>query len=177
MTRQYRNTRKRSTRKRSTRKRSTRKPRKKSKRKTRKKSKRKTRKHSTRKPRKSSKRKTRKTHKKRKQKGGNPTFYGDSRGITELDSSHFQGETLNHPQLKGKPGIVMMYADWCPHCSNPETTGMWKKMGSMVDSQLGWVGAFNCADEANGNKELSRKLGVQGYPTLMFVSKEGQFMH
>jgi hypothetical protein len=68
----------------------------------------------------------------------------------------------------------MMYADWCPHCSNPETRGMWGKLGNMMDKDSGYVAAFNCADEENGNKSLASKLNIRGYPTVLTVLPSGQ---
>ena len=132
----------------------------------------------TRKSRKRTRRKTQKSRKRtsrksRKQKGGTTTtFYSDVPNVIELSRDDFSDTHIKHPETLNKPGIVMMYADWCPHCSNPQTRGMWGKLGSMLGKESGWVGAMNCANDQN--KELSKKLGINGYPTVLLVLPNGQ---
>lgn len=105
------------------------------------------------------------------QLGGRKQLYKDSKKVKELTNKDF--DVNNKLKNISKPGIVMMYADWCPHCNNPDTILMWNKLGSMMDEQNGWVGAFNCADEFNS--KIASNLKVEGYPTIMFVDKTGEF--
>lgn len=108
-----------------------------------------------------------------KQLGGNPTFYTDVYGVKELTSKDFKNNKINNKTLMNKPGMMMFYADWCPHCSNDETRSAWGKLGRMMDPQDGWVGAMNCADKTNGNNQIATRLGITGYPTIKFINKNG----
>ena len=123
--------------------------------------------------RKSRKRRTSRKKSSRKQLGGRDKFYDDVDDVIELSGDDFKSLHQSHPITKGKPGMVMMYADWCPHCSNPQTRGMWSKMGKMVDNNSGWVGAMNCAEESNGNKTFADSIGIRGFPTVMLVTDKG----
>lgn len=138
---------------------------------TRRRTRRKTRKRTRRRTRRKTRKRTRRTRK-RKQKGGTTkTFYSDVPNVIELSRDDFSNTNIKHPKTLNKPGIVMMYADWCPHCSNPQTREMWSKLGSMVEKNSGWVGAMNCANEKN--KSLSNELGIRGYPSILMVLPNG----
>ena len=121
--------------------------------------------------------KKRSTNKKKVfQRGGNPMFYDNSPGIIELSAADFNDNRVMHSKTKGIPGIMMVYADWCPHCSNSDTQDAWKKLGTMVSSSSGWVGALNGADRENGNDKIMSNLGVKGFPSILFVQKNGNIV-
>lgn len=101
----------------------------------------------------------------------NKYFYKDSI-IKELKGNDFVGGSVTHSSFKNKPGLIMWYADWCPHCSNQETIKMWKDVGTFCDPDL-VVGAVNCANESNGSKAVSEMIGIQGFPSITYVNVDG----
>lgn len=108
----------------------------------------------------------------RKQQGGRPKLYAqNAANVIELSSIDFEKDAIKNMITKRRPGIVMMYADWCPHCNNEETIKAWKKLSTLVDQKNGYVAAMNCADEQN--TELAKRLGIKAYPTVLFVAPEG----
>jgi thiol-disulfide isomerase/thioredoxin len=62
-----------------------------------------------------------------------------------------------------KPGFIMFYANWCPHCTSmvQTWTALHKKHGSKYS-----VHAIDCASTDAANKEICSKFGVSGYPTI-----------
>ena len=58
--------------------------------------------------------------------------------------------------------LVFVYAPWCGHCKKFKP--IWQKVKQKYQ---GKVQAF----EVNGDKhgELVKKLGVQGFPTVLFI--------
>ena len=67
------------------------------------------------------------------------------------------------PEFRGKNGLVMFYAPWCPHCQNMAST--WLELAN-VTKGLYPVGAVNCDDSGSGNNLLSDYFKVAGYPTI-----------
>lgn len=62
-----------------------------------------------------------------------------------------------------KPGFIMFYANWCPHCTSMvlKWTALHKKYGKKYS-----VHAIDCASTDAANKEICSKFGVTGYPTI-----------
>lgn len=109
------------------------------------------------------------------QYGGVPVqFYAKNPHIRELTSDDFNGnyQIIN---VQKRPGIVMFYADWCPHCNSEETQKYWNDTGLRIDSQNGWVGAMNCANDIN--KPISQKIGINAFPTILFVDEQGNIIN
>ena len=100
-----------------------------------------------------------------------PKFYENSEFVIELNADDFDGTRLNHSKFNGRPGLVMWYADWCPHCSNPSTIKTWEGIGDFCYPDVS-VGAINCADKFYENDVLSSRVGIQGYPSITYVNGE-----
>ena len=122
------------------------------------------------------------THKNHKQQshqmiqyGGVPVqFYAKNPHIRELTPDDFNNNN-QITDVQMRPGIVMFYADWCPHCNSEETQKYWNDTGLRIDSKNGWVGAMNCATEMN--KPISQKIGINAFPTILFVDKLGNVIN
>lgn len=86
-------------------------------------------------------------------------FYDKKDDVVELDAATLQAEIES-----GKLWIVEFYAPWCGHCKNlvPE----WKKLATALKGIVN-VGAVDATKE----DELSKKFGVQGFPTILAISK------
>ena len=94
------------------------------------------------------------------------TFYGlQKNGVYELKPKHFK---TTHTAFKDKMGLIMFYADWCPHCSSDETVGFWTELSQELKGLMP-IGAFNC----NNHKKTATELGISGFPTIMFVNYDG----
>lgn len=105
-----------------------------------------------------------------------PVFYTNSRYVKELNGGDFSGDTITHPDFRGKPGIVMFYADWCPHCSNASTRNMWNDLGDFCYPDVA-VGAMNCNDNFHGNGDVAQDIGVRGYPSIAYINIDGTIDH
>ena len=67
---------------------------------------------------------------------------------------------------KLSPGMIMVGASWCPHCTSLKPT--WKKLYKEAkDHTIGSIDAVK-------NKELVYMLGVSGYPTILIVGNNGK---
>jgi thiol-disulfide isomerase/thioredoxin len=109
------------------------------------------------------------------QYGGVPVqFYAKNPHIRELTPDDFNNNN-QITDVQMRPGIVMFYADWCPHCNSEETQKYWNDTGLRIDSKNGWVGAMNCATEMN--KPISQKIGINAFPTILFVDKLGNVIN
>jgi thiol-disulfide isomerase/thioredoxin len=67
------------------------------------------------------------------------------------------------------PGMLLIWADWCPHCHSflPIFEGLAKQLGT----------EFTCAAIENtqlqDNPSLSKALDFSGFPTLKFFDQTG----
>lgn len=96
-------------------------------------------------------------------------FYSNSKHVQELNSGDFNGEIL---KMNGAPGLIMWYADWCPHCSNKDTINLWNDIGDFCYPDVN-VAAINCNNSFYGNNEVARRIGISGYPTITYVNADG----
>jgi len=105
-----------------------------------------------------------------------PKFYEKSRYVKELNGDDFNNDVVTNRYFQGKPGLVMFYADWCPHCSNPTTRKMWNEIGYFCSPDVA-VGAMNCNDKFRGNDLSARLIGVSGYPSIAYINSDGTVDH
>lgn len=88
-------------------------------------------------------------------------FYTKSEEVTTLTSSNFW------PFVQSPPVLVNFYASWCTHCQ--DMVSEYKKTGILLED-VAKVGAVNCEAEV----ALCNRYGIQGYPTMMLFTKDGE---
>jgi len=76
---------------------------------------------------------------------------------------------FTNPKFSGKNGLVLFYADWCPHCQD-----MVQDVVSVAErtQNLYPIGAINVADKENSI--LGEYFNITGYPTIKYLDY-GQF--
>ena len=67
--------------------------------------------------------------------------------------------------------VVLVYADWCPHCQNfkPE----WRKFRKMARNMPKLRTSELDVDDKT-NKAMIKSLGVKTYPTVVMITPSGQ---
>ena len=71
---------------------------------------------------------------------------------------------------EGKKGLVMIYAEWCGYCKL--LAPIWKKFINKYKNKY-TIRALNSEGSIN-NKMILEKLGVQGFPTIKYINKDGK---
>lgn len=92
-------------------------------------------------------------------------------GVPALSDKDFKGKRLT--TYLGRPGFIVFYAPWCPHCSNPEfikmMSGLAKLSSQMKTNRKPVVLSFN----SDRYPEMSNKLGIEMFPTIHYVDQKG----
>lgn len=78
--------------------------------------------------------------------------------VKDLLPSNFDDIVLN----SGKPALVEFFAPWCGHCKT--LAPIYEELASAFESQSDKVTIAKV--DADAHKDLGRKHGVQGFPTL-----------
>lgn len=70
----------------------------------------------------------------------------------------------------GKPGMLLVWADWCPHCHRFMPT--YKQMSQKLHSQ------FPCLliENSELNSQISESLSLTSFPSIYFFDKSGQII-
>ena len=70
-----------------------------------------------------------------------------------------------------KKGLLLVYAPWCGFCQmlTPEWKNFVKKFGKKYT-----IKALNVENKKGGNGHISEKLGVNGFPTIMYIDENGK---
>lgn len=84
---------------------------------------------------------------------------------TEGEVLDLTSESFSHNLAKG-PMFVKFFAPWCGHCK--KLAPIWKQLGRHMQNKL-TIGQVNCDDHG----ALCKSHGVQGYPTLIYLSEGG----
>jgi thiol-disulfide isomerase/thioredoxin len=99
-------------------------------------------------------------------------------GITSnLRKSDFivvNGQVSINPNVhKGNPGLLLIWASWCPHCVNfkPVYQNISKKLNSRSLT-------FPCVaiEQAQMDDNLTQALNFRGFPTLKFFDQNGNIV-
>lgn len=97
-----------------------------------------------------------------------PNLYSNE---IELEASDFS----NGKPKSGERGLYLFYADWCPHCYDPNFVSLWKQLHEDLKRKGVTVKSLNCADEKNAS--VCSTVGVEGFPTIMKLGSTGFVKH
>lgn len=92
--------------------------------------------------------------------------------ITNLTSSDLtiRNSSVFVSKLNQNPGMLFIWADWCPHCHDFIPT--FKELSKILGNE------FNCfaieEKELKKGNNLAQALGVKYFPTLKFFNKNGE---
>lgn len=74
---------------------------------------------------------------------------------------------------RDKPGMLLIYADWCGHCQR------FKPVFNQIHGKIG--SSFNCLsindEQLSKDPRLSRALNFKGFPTIKFFDQNGKITH
>ena len=83
-----------------------------------------------------------------------------SSAVLDLIPSNFDKVVLD----SGKPTLVEFFAPWCGHCKN--LAPVYEELAQTLQHASDKVQIAKV--DADANKELGKRFGVQGFPTLKF---------
>ena len=90
--------------------------------------------------------------------------------ISDFDWEESYAIAIERAKKENKPLFVMMTATWCPWCKKLEKETL---SNSTVRESLKPFIAVKVYE----NKEINKKLGCQGYPTLAFIDSDENVFH
>ena len=98
-------------------------------------------------------------------------MFENSDNVIVLDDESFKytssGVTLKN---SGFDGILMAYADWCPHCVAKE--GLVELTGKFFKSQSDSDRMY--VINADVNRNFSKSVKLEGFPTFYRITKNGK---
>lgn len=100
-------------------------------------------------------------------------IYEKSPSVQEMHPNDFKIVNLrkNIEPKYNQPILIVFYAHWCPHCSNPTMVEFVESLASVLPKKSNIkVGAFNC-DYNQKHRDISNNLGINGFPTIRFINK------
>ena len=86
-----------------------------------------------------------------------PTVFASS-AVLDLIPSNFDSVVIN----SGKPTLVEFFAPWCGHCKN--LAPVYEELAQSLQHASSKVQIAKV--DADANKDLGKRFGVQGFPTL-----------
>ncbi|KAM7204326.1 Thioredoxin-like fold [Rhypophila sp. PSN 637] len=91
---------------------------------------------------------------------GLATLVAAKSAVLDLIPDNFDNVVLK----SGKPTLVEFFAPWCGHCKN--LAPVWEELAYSFESQKDKVQIAKV--DADAEKALGKRFGVQGFPTLKF---------
>jgi hypothetical protein len=101
-------------------------------------------------------------------------LYKGNKDVVQLSEKNFYQKANGEIQLKDRkkfqgPGVIKVYADWCPHCRDKEEC-MIELAKAFKASNMGQeVYVINCPTST----PFTEAIQLQGYPTFYKCNKEG----
>ena len=87
--------------------------------------------------------------------------------VVELSENDFNGVKLIHPNFRNKYTLLKIYAPWCGYCVR--MTNQMNHLGTELPKRNIGVATINYEQ----NKELVKRIGSQGFPSMFIVDKSG----
>jgi protein disulfide-isomerase A6 len=100
-------------------------------------------------------------------------IYDKSPNVKEMRPIDFKIVNLqkNIEPNYNNPILIVFYAHWCPHCSNPTMVEFVESLASILPKKSNVkVGAFNC-DYNDKHRDIANNIGVTGFPTIRYINK------
>jgi thioredoxin-like negative regulator of GroEL len=99
-------------------------------------------------------------------------IYSKSRNVQEMLPIDFKVTNLQNIEPKyNKPILIIFYAHWCPHCSNPTMVNFVESLAEVLPKKSNVkVSAFNC-DYNDKHRDIANKLEINGFPTIRYINK------
>ena len=70
-----------------------------------------------------------------------------------------------------QPILIVFYAHWCPHCSNPTMVEFVESLADVLPKKSNVkVSAFNC-DYNEEHRDIANNMGITGFPTIRYYNK------
>jgi len=95
-----------------------------------------------------------------------PLFKKNS-SVNELTPADFNGKQIKNPVLKNKKGLILFAADWCHFCK--DFSPIYEKVSDSLGQSFPLF-FFDC--EKYGDF-ASKKFNVSGFPTVMYIDRNG----
>lgn len=100
-------------------------------------------------------------------------IYYKSPNVQEMRPKDFKVVNLrkNIEPKYNQPILIVFYAHWCPHCSNPTMVEFVESLASVLPKKANVkVGAFNC-DYNDNHRDIASNMGITGFPTIRYINK------
>jgi protein disulfide-isomerase A6 len=100
-------------------------------------------------------------------------IYSKSPNVQEMLPKDFKVTNLRNIAPKyNQPILIIFYAHWCPHCSNPTMVEFVESLASVLPKKSNVkVSAFNC-DYNDKHRDIANNLGINGFPTIRYINKK-----
>ena len=100
------------------------------------------------------------------------SFDSNSQGHKVVISQKYdKGKSLQKALDTGKPVLVFFYTDWCGFCQKFAPTYYKVSKNSKIKKNFA-VAYVNC--EKDENRALMAEYGVQGFPSVFVIDKQGK---
>lgn len=89
--------------------------------------------------------------------------------MLELYDSDFKGKKIIRKFAQDKYGIIIFHVPWCYYCKKalPEMEAA-EEISKSPNTSL-YFAKVNCQN----NPEITKRLGINKYPTIYFINKDG----